>query len=108
MPFDVSAPDSGRSTPILIVPLLAVPPPPAVPHAASTTLARANPASNFDNLIQRPPSNLVVLGVSSSRELPVPERSYIYNLAQLGATRRARLLIPTNNVWGLPQASTAA
>src|SRR2546430_5627002 len=51
IPSDASAPDSGRSTPILMVPLLAVPPP-LVPQAASATLATARPASNFDNLIE--------------------------------------------------------
>src|SRR2546430_15171248 len=51
IPSDASAPDSGRSTPILMVPLLVVPPP-LVPQAASATLATARPASNFDNLIE--------------------------------------------------------
>src|SRR5207249_5767041 len=51
MPSEASAPDSGRSTPILMVPLLAVPPP-LVPQAASARLATARPASNFDNLLE--------------------------------------------------------
>src|SRR2546425_12912499 len=49
IPSDASAPDSGRSTPILMVPLLAVPPP-LVPQAASATLATAPPASNLHQL----------------------------------------------------------
>ena len=50
-PFEVSAPDSGKSTPILIVPLTALPvleP----PHAASAKLATASPASNFGHFIR--------------------------------------------------------
>src|SRR5947208_17083191 len=72
MPFEVSAPDSGRSTAILITPLFEVPPPPAVPQAASATLARANPASNFGNLIQRPPS-MCCLDGSSLANSPCPK-----------------------------------
>ena len=68
MPLDVSAPDSGRSTPTLIVPLLAFPPALfAVPHAASATLATASPASNFGNLI---PSSLNVLVIRPAPEGP--------------------------------------
>src|SRR5438128_5713784 len=51
IPSDASAPDSGRSTPILRVPLF-VEPPPVVPQAASARLAIASPASNCGKLIR--------------------------------------------------------
>src|SRR5437660_1497792 len=73
IPSDASAPDSGRSTPILMVPLLAVPPPP-VPHAASATLTTARPASNFDNLIE-----LLLPNIRSERVLsPMPQGVALY------------------------------
>src|SRR5207245_6264640 len=73
IPSDASAPDSGRSTPILMVPLLAVPPP-LVPQAASATLATARPASNFDNLIE-----LLLPHIGSDRLLsPMPQAAALY------------------------------
>src|SRR2546421_6270535 len=51
IPSDASAPDSGRSTPILMVPLF-VEPPPVVPQAARARLAIASPASNFGKFIR--------------------------------------------------------
>src|SRR5438876_1726107 len=74
IPSEASAPDSGRSTPILIVPLLAVPPPPLVPQAASATLATARPASNFDNLIELLLPKIRFARVPS----PIPEGVALY------------------------------
>src|SRR6266576_6536759 len=84
IPSEASAPDSGRSTPILMVPLLAVPPP-LVPQAASATLATARPASNFDNLIETLLPKIRLERVSS----PMPESVALYTtlptaLQQLG------------------------
>src|SRR2546429_9196035 len=73
IPSAVSAPDSGGSTPIWIVPLLAVPPP-LVPQAASATLATARPASNFDNLIEILLPKIRFERVSS----PMPEGVALY------------------------------
>src|SRR5256885_9868971 len=73
IPSDASAPDSGRSTPILIVPLLAVPPP-LVPQAASATLATARPASNFDNLIELLLPKIRLESISS----PMPQGETLY------------------------------
>src|SRR5207245_11711472 len=73
MPSEASAPDSGRSTPILMVPLLAVPPP-LVPQAASARLATARPASNFDNLIETLLPKIRLERVSS----PMPEGVALY------------------------------
>src|SRR5256886_11264950 len=73
IPSDASAPDSGRSTPILIVPLLAVPPP-LVPQPASAPLSTARPASNFDNLIE-----LLLPKIRLERVLsPMPEGVALY------------------------------
>src|SRR5256886_17068688 len=84
IPSAASAPDSGSSTPILMVPLLAVPPP-LVPQAASATLATARPASNFDNLIETLLPKIRLERVSS----PMPEGVALYTtlpktLQQLG------------------------
>src|ERR1700674_5986662 len=91
MPFDNSASDSGKSTAILMVPLLAVPLV-LVPQAARARLTTASPASNLGNLIR-----VLLPNVNTSRIRCARRRSSLYNLAQAPATNTAILLIPINN-----------
>src|ERR1700694_556807 len=104
MPFDVSAPDSGKSTPILIVPLLAVPPPVDVPHAASARLTTASPASNLGSLIR-----VLLPNFEYRPELEAPRGVALYTtLPSAPATIGATLLIPINILRRFPQASGGA
>src|ERR1700694_48054 len=54
MPCDASVPESGRDTPIVMVPLLLLVPPPPPPHANATNTANVRTTSPLARTIRFP------------------------------------------------------